>query len=227
MTDYHTHILPGMDDGAKNSRESAGMISRLARLGVRQAALTSHFRFGRQELRDFLQKRREAMEQIRPFLEREGVTGLLGAEVTMTPRMTQRDGLEALCLEGGAFLLVEFSFLKWEEYYFDELEQMKACLGITPVIAHVERYRFMTVSLAKELTAMGCVLQLNCADAQGERRFLKKLGREGLPVVWGSDCHNLTSRPPVFLTEEEIDKLGLTGSTRAGRDLLLLSNGKL
>lgn len=220
MTDFHTHILPGMDDGAQDAEQSFKMLSRLSQSGVNQVILTPHFQFGTEDLTGFLERRQAAMGRISCALAQLGMKARLGAEVYLNRRLVQREGVERLCIEGSSSMLLEFSFMKWEEYYLDELEQLRACFDITPIIAHVERYPYFSLPLAGRLVEVGCVLQLNCTAVKTDKRLIKKLVEDGFPVVWGSDCHNLSTRPPVFLTSKDMDKLGLVVNGRLENRLL-------
>ena len=64
MTDLHTHILPQIDDGAKDVKMSLQLLAAQQRVGVSQIVCTPHFHFERQNLDDFVQKRYESAKKL-------------------------------------------------------------------------------------------------------------------------------------------------------------------
>ena len=90
MTDLHTHILPGMDDGAQTIEEALALLQTQAQQGVDAVALTPHFYGRRESVESFLSRREAAWQQLL-----EATAGLqtpkliLGAEVSWMPEMDQ------------------------------------------------------------------------------------------------------------------------------------------
>lgn len=85
MIDFHTHILPGIDDGAKSLEESLSLLKMEQEQGVDTIVLTPHYFHERQSLDAFLQQRNTAYEQLRHAAEREkiSINFHLGAEVRL------------------------------------------------------------------------------------------------------------------------------------------------
>ena len=80
MTDIHTHILPGIDDGAKDEKVSEEMLSALYAQGVRRVVFTPHYYGNHRSPQDFLKLRSEAYEKIKGVVP-AGMQTALGAEV--------------------------------------------------------------------------------------------------------------------------------------------------
>ena len=109
MTDLHCHILPGIDDGAKDTAVSLELLRREYEDGVRNIAFTSHFNSERTTVEAFTAKRQAAFEQLTAALEGQPMQFdfKLGAEVFFSPGLCELD-TRALCMGDTAYLLLEF-----------------------------------------------------------------------------------------------------------------------
>lgn len=201
MIDFHTHILPQIDDGAKNLDASLEMLAMQRSQGVEKVLLTPHY-YGRQfGPKQFLEKRLEAFERLRPHIP-EGIKTRLGAEVHFTGvNVPDYEELCSLAIEGTKYILIEFPFNNaWTGQMFEKLSDFIADTGYTPIIAHIERYQeiWRKPSLVKNLTDMGCLLQVN-ARAFTDKRDKKlafALLKHGFVHCIGSDAHDATGRAP-------------------------------
>ena len=200
MTDLHTHILPGMDDGAPDMETALQMLRMEAEQGVQAVGLTPHFYRSREQLADFLQRRDAAFAQLSAAAAAEaGLPRLiLGAEVAYAPGMTDWEGLECLCYEGTKILLVELPITPWNDEMFRQLYRLEGRLGITPMIAHVDRYFGCQDKKAiNKLLDMELPLQVSAETLlhfMGRKNALRLLASyNGLLI---SDCHNTVTRPP-------------------------------
>lgn len=204
MTDLHSHMLPGMDDGAQSPEDSLSLLRMECRQGVSQVALTSHFRADKESVRDFLRRRQKAAQQLRDALDGQDlpVTLKLGAEVFYTASLAQMDGVEALCLEGTNLLLVEFSPGLYPREAADTLYQLTR-QGILPLIAHVERYAFVRndPGLLAEWIEAGACTQMNATSLvmhARQRKLLIPMLRHNLIHVIATDTHSTAKRPPML-----------------------------
>ena len=199
MIDFHSHILPGIDDGSKSSDMSLRMISALADQGVDTIAATSHYYATDRTPERFLQRRSEAFERIKGKLPEESPKILLGAEVLYFPGISRMDELPELCLEGTKLLLLEMPFTTWTENMVREVNELSHASPCTIMLAHIERYYFkQPASVWDDLLNHGVLMQAN-ADfflPFATRRKALRLLREGRIHLLGSDCHNTTSRAP-------------------------------
>lgn len=199
MIDFHSHILPGIDDGSKSSDMSLRMISALADQGVDTIAATSHYYATDRTPERFLQRRSEAFERIKGKLPEGSPKILLGAEVLYFPGISRMDELPELCLEGTKLLLLEMPFTTWTENMVREVNELSHASPCTIMLAHIERYYFkQPASVWDDLLNHGVLMQAN-ADfflPFATRRKALRLLREGRIHLLGSDCHNTTSRAP-------------------------------
>lgn len=199
MTDLHTHILPGMDDGAKSVKEALALLAEQANQGVDTVALTPHFYKRRESAVEFLARREAAWQQLLEATKgTECPNLLLGAEVAWTSDMAQWPELEALCYQGTKILLVELPMMPWTDSVFRELYNLEGRRGVTPMIAHLDRYFHLQKKRdIEKLLEMGYPVQVSAETLS--RFYLRKQALELLKKYDGvliSDCHNLTDRAP-------------------------------
>ena len=110
MIDFHSHILPSIDDGSKDVEMSLQMVALLQKQGVDTVCATSHFYATQRSPERFLQRRAEAYEALRAALPEDAPAIRLGAEVLYFPGISHMAALPQLCLEGTKLLLLEMPF---------------------------------------------------------------------------------------------------------------------
>lgn len=206
MTDLHTHILPGMDDGAKSVDISLEMLRMERDQGVDTVVLTPHFYRDRERPEQFLERRRASAESLQDTLmalpEAEMRTMprlILGAEVAWVPNLPDMSELPKLCMGSSQNLLLELPFTPWNDQMFRQIYELMSRTGITPVIAHVERYlKHQKPEHVAELMSLGVPVQVSVEPLLHtlHRGRVLKLLREQKAQFIASDCHNTTSRPP-------------------------------
>ena len=199
MFDFHTHILPGIDDGSSSAEESLRMLNELKLQGVEGIAATPHFYAEQSSPTDFFARRRRAWEQLKPHLTPDLPEIRLGAEVRYFEGINQCDGLEQFCIEGTDLLLLEMPHGVWTRRMIAALAELSGRGNITLLLAHVERYlRRQKKETWNDLLRCGIRMQVS-ADffvKRGSRRTAMKLLRDGRIHLLGTDCHNMTSRKP-------------------------------
>lgn len=205
IVDFHTHILPGMDDGAGDPAESLSMLYSLASQAVDQVFLTPHFILHREDVPAFLRRREAAAEKLAAAMRRAEKNVRfprlrLGAEVRLEQELLDEPDVKKLCYAGTDALLLEFPFRPLERRDFETLENMVYKFKIIPVIAHLERYleMFDRRDIDRITALPNVIVQCNTGAFRtfGGRRFVLSLMREGIRVVLGSDAHNMGERPP-------------------------------
>ena len=174
LTDYHSHILPGVDDGVRNLEEALGVLARLEREGVESLWLTPHI------MEDVPNRTADLQQR---FAELQGAYGgpirlHLAAEYMLDSLFVDR--LEAGDLlplgERGDALLVETSCFTPPMDLDGLLDRIRSA-GWHPVLAHPERYFYMDLG--------------SLAGAYGRevRRKAKWLLRHKFYALAGSDLH--------------------------------------
>lgn len=223
MVDLHSHILPGVDDGAKTPEDSLALLRAQLEGGVDRIALTPHFNAERTTVEAFCQKRAEAFGRLEAAVAEAGlqVELKLGAEVFFSSDLPELE-LDPLCLAGTPYLLVEFHpsfYPAWAKDIFYELQLR----GITPLLAHIERYPYMLSDPRRlyELADAGVLLQVNAGSLlKGGSRaaMIQKLLRWDLVHCLATDTHSLEKRPP--LLPQALRKAGDWGGEAAAERLV-------
>ncbi len=195
--DYHTHILPGIDDGACDSAISLAMLHMLKEQGVEHVVATPHFYAHREHsVEHFLQKRKAAFDAIQKDAP---LPVTLGAEVALEIGISEYPDIEKLAIEGTRLILLEPSYHGFHESILEEIYNIIQEYNLRPVIAHPHRYvSLYKKAQLKKLFALDAVFQIN-AEAflhYKEREIAKALIKSGKEVMFGSDCHNLDMRKP-------------------------------
>jgi protein-tyrosine phosphatase len=201
MTDFHAHVLPGMDDGARNAGEAAEMLRMLAEQGVGTVAATPHYYRSDETIDEFLGRRARALAELEAARGCSCEPRLLpGAEVAFFVGMSREEGVRELRIEGTEVILLEMPPGIWTSAAVNEVYQVAAALRLTPLIAHVERYTGSgrNAGALEDMISFGALIQSNAEyfiEHKTRRRALKRLKRGGIHV-FGSDCHNLAGRAP-------------------------------
>lgn len=215
MIDFHSHVLPGMDDGSKSVEESAAMLEASAQQGIGRMAATSHFYPMENSPEQFLRRRAAAVERLRNAWRPEFPELLLGAEVYFFEGMSGVQELDALRLEGTDLLLLEMPFSPWTDRMVKELLAVHERRDTTVVLAHIERYfRFQPKGIWDELLDRGVLMQCNAEfflSWRTKRRACRMLA-EGRIHLLGSDSHNMSARPPRL--GEALSVVGASGRRR-------------
>lgn len=199
MIDFHSHILPGMDDGSKSPEESLRMLDMLRSQGVDTVAATPHFYARENPPEEFLRRRADAWQRLRPRLTADSPRVLLGAEVHYFQGISHVDRLHDLCLEGKDVLLLEMPFSPWPSRALAELTDLAQREDITLVLAHIERYLpHQPRDLWPRLHRMGVLFQCNASfflDWRTRHKAARMLRLDQIDLL-GSDCHGDSYRPP-------------------------------
>lgn len=201
MIDFHTHILPHIDDGAKDIEIAKAMLEGERKQGVTDVLLTPHYYGKKHSPARFLEKRDEAWINLQPNVP-EGINVHLAAEVHFTGvNVPDYDELCKLSIAGTEYILIEFPFTSsWTNGLLDKLSDFIYETGYTPIIAHVERYREVhkRPAFATELVNMGCLLQINTSafDNKAEKKLALTLLKKGMVHCIGTDTHDMGVRKP-------------------------------
>lgn len=199
MIDFHSHILPGIDDGSENVEMSLRMVADLKEQGADTICATSHFYATERTPQRFLFRREEAFEALKVSLPADSPRILLGAEVLYFPGIAHMEELPSLCLEGTNLLLLEMPFERWTEYMIREVMEIAHSGRFTILLAHIERYYYQQpVSVWDSFLENNILLQSNADFFLPILSRLKaiRLLKQGRIHLLGSDCHNMSDRVP-------------------------------
>ena len=197
MIDIHTHIIPYVDDGSPNLETSIAMIKHELAIGVDEIIATPHHIYSRYESTVEVIKERfnflceEVKKQNLP------ITLYLGQEIYFTHKediiQMLKEG-KLLTLNNTNRVLLEFSFHREPENLLEVIYNFRVN-GYQVIIAHVERYEWMTYQKVVALANEGAKIQINSDAILGytswkEKRFVKKLLKNNLVDYVASDTHS-------------------------------------
>ena len=211
MIDFHSHFLPRIDDGSDSVETSLAMLRESRRQGVELIFATPHFYADEDDPEDFLRARNRACERLREAMDEDGGDFpeiRLGAEILFVPGMSVADELIGLGMDNTPFLLIEPPMMPWRNSMLDEIELTGENLHRIPVIAHVDRYMRMLRdnTLFERLADRRMLIQVNADFFLHDSSVMQALDylRQRKIHFIGSDCHNLTSRPPTLGPAAEV-----------------------
>ena len=220
ICDLHGHFLPGMDDGCQTVEEAVAVLKSSYAQGVRQMCATPHY-YPVEPVSAFLARRKVAAEILLSRMEQEEKPLpqiCLGAEVAYRPGLAYEEGLGQLCLGGSRYLLLEMPFAPWDENVVDTVRILCSIKGITPIIAHIERYMGMqSRDTLMRVLEQDVLVQMNAEHLLQfrSRRHGRKLLESGMAQLLGSDCHNMTTRQPnIGHAVAYLEKKGMGGVLR-------------
>lgn len=195
-TDMHSHLLAGLDDGVKTHEEALLLIQNFSRLGYRKIITTPHIMsdYYRNEPEQIIAK----LKELNNVLEANRVPIVVEAAAEHyldESLLTKIHEQKRLLTFGSNHLLFETNFFS-EPYLLNEFIFNAITQGYKPVLAHPERYQYMTMEKAEDLRGRGVLLQLNIPSIVGYygkpvERMAVKLIEAGWIDMVGSDCHNL------------------------------------
>lgn len=216
MIDIHSHIVFDVDDGPKTIEDSRALLEEAYAQGVRTIVSTSHRRKGMFETpEDKIAANFKIVQELSKKIAPD-LTILYGAEIYFTSEIL--DKLENHIipkLNDTRYALIEFSMNTPYRDIHSALTKV-LMLGITPVVAHIERYHTLENDEKKvrELINMGCYMQINSSSVLKPQlfgdtyKFMKKRARyfldKDLVHVVASDMHNLDNRPPYMREAYEL-----------------------
>lgn len=197
--DFHTHILPDMDDGSRSVEMSLQMLEASVQQGVGVIVLTPHFYPTSDDPQHFLAKRDARMALLKSHYPQKKPLLLAGAEIQYFEGLSSMQQLPLMRMEHSRGLLIEMPMGKWTQRMLQDLLELNRQGDCQVILAHIERYLpFDNLRAIRQLAAGGVMMQLSSDAFSGwlhAGRALR-LFDEGLWHILGSDCHNMTSRPP-------------------------------
>jgi tyrosine-protein phosphatase YwqE len=196
--DFHCHLLPAVDDGLRSLEETRAAIAGLRALGYRGAVLTPHIYPGVYD--NTPAKLRESFRLLQQAVDDNFTLRLAAEYFADETLLADIDREDVLYLELGSqkIVLVEFPTLMPSPAGMDVLLQLRRA-GYQPVLAHVERYRYVQLEQSlwlPRLERSGAWLQCDIGSLVGQygphpRAFARSLLDQELPTLWGTDLHRV------------------------------------
>lgn len=204
MIDIHTHILPSIDDGAQDLKESIELLQTLAKQGVTEVIATPHV------IKGTYDNTRSTIDEQLNLLKNAIIDNNIemkiypGAELYLDTDTVENVKANNLTLASSRYVLVESSFQKFPNNFEGILFHLQQ-EGYEPIIAHAERFHDFNTNFNYLVTLLnrGFYVQVNCGSLFGEigeriRKFALKLLEQGCIHFLASDLHGLKKRPLVM-----------------------------
>ncbi len=203
MIDFHNHIIPRVDDGAKTMGVSAEMLATAVEQGITEIIATPHRQHPKFEMlnvsnEDIL----AAYQKLKDYIEIHEIPIAvhLGAEVYFQSNLVALINHPFALLGSSQYILVEFS-TSFLPLSYKAIFQQLMDLGVTPIIAHPERYLpiYSDFSVLKKIYNSGILIQIDAGSLLGtlgrkSEKIAKKILSGGYAHFIGSDAHNTSKR---------------------------------
>jgi len=195
MVDMHSHVLPGIDDGAQTPQESIALIKRMMALGIKKIIATPHI------MADYYKNTAETINAALTILKAElkkeemDIVVEAAAEHYFDETFEDRVDEHKLMTMGDNYVLFEFSFISQPPNAIAVIQKLKQ-LKYKPILAHPERYTYMDVEQFRNLREWGASLQLNTISLTGYygkevKKLAESLVDQQLVDFISSDMHHL------------------------------------
>lgn len=196
--DFHSHILPAIDDGASTVEESLILLKRLKEQGVETVVATPHFYLQEQQLDNFIQNRENAYRSIKEASDNTDIPDIImGAEVYYHPILFSLENISELCIGKSPYILLELPYRGLDKSIVAGVEKFINYTGLIPVLAHIDIYNPKIIDYLMQLPLLGQINLTSFLDLK-KRKAALKLVQKGYCHVLGTDCHNIKYRPPYF-----------------------------
>ena len=203
MIDFHTHILPRIDDGAKDITVTQELLQLEKDMGTTLIIATPHFYAHRTRIEEFLDRRGRRMNEVKDLLNSNPDLPevRVGAEAYYFTGIGRAEHIKELAVEGTNILLLELPFRPWERQIIEDIRDLRNRQHLKVILAHVERYHDLQKDkhLYNDILDEADIIQINAGSfTEGlfKRNFALKLLKSGRTAIIGSDCHNTTTRKP-------------------------------
>lgn len=213
MIDFHTHILPNVDDGANSISETIALLQEAKRAGFETVVLTPHYIESYYEIN--VNKRVELISSVKNIIDKNeiDIKLVLGNEIYITNNINEliRDK-KACTINNTRYVLLELPFnaspINLYEIIYDIFQN-----GYIPILAHPERYEFVQQNprIINDLIEKGVLMQANYGSFIGQygekaQVIIKKLLKNNMIHFLGTDVHRkntIYNKIPKILFEIE------------------------
>ncbi len=192
MIDFHSHILPNIDDGSRNMEQTVEILKEAKNAGFNKIISTSHYMEEYYNIDE--EQRKKLIEEVKE--QSQGIELFLGSEIYVTGNIVELlKDQKASTINNSKYVLFELP-LNTKEIMAKEVIYRLIENNYVPIIAHPERYKYVqeNIEYIMELVDMGALLQSNYGSIIGmygrkSESTVKKLLKEDAVQFLGSDVH--------------------------------------
>ena len=194
MIDFHSHILPNIDDGSTSIGETINLIEEASKVGFTGIISTSHYIQGYYEFDCY--ERNQLLDIVKNEMQSGNLELYLGSEIYFSSEIIDLiKDKKASTINNTRYLLFELP-MNTKQLFVKELVYELIQNGYRPIIAHPERYSYVQdeINYVRELANLGTLFQANYGSVLGmygndAKKTLKKLLKDDLISFLGSDVH--------------------------------------
>ena len=199
VIDFHSHVLPELDDGASSLAMSQEILRQTRSQKVKKMVATPHFYPDKTSLESFLSKREVAARKILSVYDEDTCPTLyLGAEAAYYPGIGDSTLLDYLTIVGTNTLMIEMPFHKWSDKEISDVLDISLNSSFSVILAHIERYLYwQDPDTINRILDAGVFIQSNAdffINTETRNKALTMLKNNKIHIL-GSDTHNTDGRP--------------------------------
>lgn len=209
LLDIHSHILPAVDDGAKNLEASITLLKMMKDQGITDVIATPHFYPNEDTLEEFKARVADAYKLLKTTNE-ELPNIIIGCELFYYSGVSQSELIKEFTLGDSNYILLEPSPYLINRSLMREITYLRDVANLTPIIPHIERYHKTPgfkdfIKFIKENKIL-CQVNASSFFDKSYNRVLKKLFKEGSVTFIATDTHSLNRPPLLAAALDEIEK---------------------
>lgn len=215
MIDIHSHILPGVDDGAAELSVSLGILTEMKKQGITEVIATPHFYAMNESIEEFEIKTAKAYQSLKKAVAKKELPRIsIGSEIFYFNGIGRSEGIRELSLCGSKHILLELPNCPMDEGIIRDIKDMYDRLGLITVLAHLERYSKERgfKNILKLIDNETVFAQVNASSLFEPKlkRAAMKLIKNGYASFLATDSHSLSGRPPMMKQALELisNKMG-------------------
>ena len=226
--DIHTHILPEVDDGARDMETAIKLLEMLKEQDVTHVIATPHFYPDTDNVETFTETVSKAYDELKKEIEYKDLpTVYLGCELRYFNGMGKSRAVKQFAIQNTNYLLLELPYgAPITKTVINDIVDIKEVLGLTPILAHIERYSKVPgfKKLLKLISDGTAIAHINAGAviSKEDAKLCEKLIRGGYVSFLASDTHSLVNRPPYI--KQALDTIANKLGRSAANRLIIKSN---
>lgn len=220
--DIHAHILPAVDDGARDMETALALLEMLKDQGVTHVVATPHFYPDADSIEEFTETVKQAFCELQNIAKKNDLPKIfLGCELRYFSGMGKSRAIKQFAIQNTDYLLLELPYgAPITKTVINDIIDIKEVLGLTPILAHIERYSRVPgfkklLKLVSDGTAYAHI-NASAVISKEDARLCEKLIKGGYVSYLASDTHSVVNRPPHIKQALDVisNKLGRSAATR-------------
>ena len=202
MIDIHSHVIFGVDDGAKTLEDSLALLKESKKQGVDCVYATPHFYTMDSDIETYKEKVNKNFNELKSNAQGEEYPEIyLGCELHYFRGIHKSQNLRDFALEGTDFILIELDHTEFTKKILDDIEDIPWYSGLKPILAHIERYSKCKgfdklLKLIDHENIFSQITANSLFDNDYHKKTAIKLLKKGYVDFIASDMHNIKKRPP-------------------------------